>query len=177
MTAPDLAGVRSICFVCLGNICRSPMGDVIVQHLEASTDRPLGLDVSSAGLGDWHIGDQADPRARAALSRNGYDGERHRARQFTPEWFARVDLVLGFDESHIDRLRGLASTDTDRDKVQLLLPFAWADDPENAPVDPEVHDPYFGGDDGFDETIKLVDAAVRHLYARLGAAQARRSSH
>lgn len=150
------------------------MGDVILQHLEDTSEHPLGLEISSAGTGAWHVGDQADRRARAALARNNYDGERHRASHFTAESFARHDLVLGFDHGHIDELRALARTNADREKVQLLLPFAWQDDEAHAPADPEVHDPYFSDDAAFDVTIRLVDAAVRRIYARLQAAHASR---
>lgn len=171
MTAGALRDLGRISFVCTGNICRSPMADVILRHCERLAGRSAGLEISSGGLGSWHIGEQADPRARAALRRHGYDGDDHRARHFTAASFAETDLVLGFDAGHLDGLARIAPSAADRAKIQLLLPYAWSDDPSRTPTDPEIHDPYYSDERAFDETIRLVDAAVRHLHTRLAAAR------
>ena len=97
-----------VCFVCSGNICRSPTAEVV---LRAEIDR-AGLsgkvEVDSAGTGDWHLGGPMDPRARAELSRRGYDGSGHRARQFKPSWLERYDLVAAMDAGNLARLRRLS---------------------------------------------------------------------
>ena len=83
-----------ICFVCSGNICRSPMAEVVLRQLAADAGLADRLTISSAGTGDWHVGEQADPRAVEALTTHGYNGSTHRARQFDPAWFADLDLVV-----------------------------------------------------------------------------------
>jgi protein-tyrosine phosphatase len=145
-----------ICFVCLGNICRSPIAEVVMRSL--LTDRGLDdrVDVSSAGTGDWHIGESADERAVAVLARHGYDGTQHRAQQFTRETFTANDLVVAMDSANRAALRRLAP-DTAIDKVRLLREF----DPDATGTD--VPDPYYGGADGFDAVLAMVEAACEGL--------------
>jgi protein-tyrosine phosphatase len=104
----DPAGPYRICLVCLGNICRSPMAEAA---LRAALDR-AGLSgavtVDSAGTGDWHVGNRMDARARAELTRRGYDGAPHRARQIAPSWLAERDLVLAMDKQNLSDLRWMA---------------------------------------------------------------------
>ena len=92
-----------IVLVCLGNICRSPMADVVLnQRLEAA-GLADAVEVVSAGTGDWHVGNPMDRRAAAVLTTHGYDASRHRAQQFTSDWFAEHDLVLTMDhDNHRD---------------------------------------------------------------------------
>jgi protein-tyrosine phosphatase len=149
-----------ICLVCLGNICRSPIAAVVLMQRVEHADLPVRVD--SAGTGDWHIGDQADHRARAALARAGYDGEEHRARQFDRQWFAERDLVLALDEANASDLRRLAPDDEARSRVRLLRSF----DP-TATGDLGVPDPYWGGDAEFDAVLALVERAVDGLVAAL----------
>ena len=94
------SGVFRICFVCTGNICRSPMAATVFTDLVAKAGLDGQIAVSSAGTGDWHVGEQSDARTLAALSAKGYDGSRHRARQFDPDWFDSLDLIIAFDRSH-----------------------------------------------------------------------------
>ena len=89
-----------ICFVCSGNICRSPMAEVVMADLVAAAGLADVVVVDSAGTGDWHIGERADRRAVAALAARGYDGATHRAKQFDPHWFRQRDLVIGLDRGH-----------------------------------------------------------------------------
>ncbi|WP_433774227.1 low molecular weight protein-tyrosine-phosphatase [Microbacterium sp. gxy059] len=150
-----------VCFVCTGNICRSPMADVVFAHLAAEAGLADRFVVSSAGTGDWHVGDPADPRAVAALARRGYDGTAHRARQFDPAWFDDLDLVVALDRGHERALRRAARTDADRDKVRLLLSF----DPDR--VEEDVPDPYYDDDRAFEDALTMVEDASRALLARL----------
>ncbi|MFD7503883.1 low molecular weight protein-tyrosine-phosphatase [Streptomyces sp. NPDC059850] len=142
-----------VCFVCTGNICRSPMAESIVRaHAEdAGFDGLVAWD--SAGTGPWHEGDGADRRAIAVLADHGYEQD-HIARQFQPAWFADLDLVIALDSGHLRDLRALAPTARDAAKVRLLRSY----DPD-APSDLDVPDPYFGGTDGFEEVLEMIEAA------------------
>jgi protein-tyrosine phosphatase len=140
-----------VCLVCMGNICRSPMAEVVLRQ----TLETRGLDglvaVESAGTGGWHVGDPMDERALQILSQHGYDGSAHRARQFTEDWFDRYDLVLAMDRDNVSNLRRLAPSGVE---VRLFRSF----DPR-APEGAEVPDPYYGENEGFEEVLALVEAA------------------
>ena len=114
---------HAVLFVCLGNICRSPMAEIVFRDL--AERRGLGAHVvsTSSGTGDWHVGEQADRRTIEALARRGYDGERHRARQFSLDDFTRNDLIVALDRSHERILTSWARTpdDADRRKVNIAL--------------------------------------------------------
>jgi protein-tyrosine phosphatase len=154
-----------ICIVCLGNICRSPMAE---RLLIAELDR-AGLTgkvvIDSAGTGDWHLGEAMDSRARAELSRRGYDGSGHEARQIEPSWLARYDLVLAMDRAILVSLRRMASREMgSSSRIQLLRSF----DPA-APDGAEVPDPYYGSPDDYAEVFELVQAAAKGLVAHAAA--------
>jgi protein-tyrosine phosphatase len=147
-----------VCFVCTGNICRSPMAESVFRA--RVEDAGLGhlVEVDSAGTGGWHEGDGADPRTVAVLEEHGYDSD-HTARQFQPSWFARLDLVIALDSGHLGELRRMAPTEEDAAKVVLLRSY----DP--AAADYDVPDPYYGGLDGFEECREMVEAASSGLLA------------
>jgi protein-tyrosine phosphatase len=160
----DPAGPYRICLVCLGNICRSPMAEAV---LRAELDRAgLGdaVEVDSAGTGDWHVGRRMDARARAELADRGFDGTRHRARQFQPAWLARRDLVLAMDAGNLANLRRLGA---DPARLRMLRSF----DPAAGPG-AEVPDPYYGEDASFTLALDQIEAAARALTATLHAALA-----
>jgi protein-tyrosine phosphatase len=146
-----------VCFVCTGNICRSPM----VESVFRARTEEAGLDglveVDSAGTGGWHEGEPADPRTVSVLEAHGY-GSGHTARQFHASWFSRLDLVVALDAGHLKALRRLAPTPADADKVRLLRSY----DPA-AGDDLDVPDPYYGDMDGFEECLELVEAASEGL--------------
>ncbi|CAL9511009.1 putative low molecular weight protein-tyrosine-phosphatase [Streptomyces sp. enrichment culture] len=148
-----------VCFVCTGNICRSPMAESVFRARVAEAGLDGLVEVDSAGTGGWHEGDGADPRTVAVLRENGY-GTDHTARQFDPSWFARLDLVIALDTGHLRALRRLAPTERDADKVRLLRSY----DPA-AGDDLDVPDPYYGAADGFDECLEMVEAASTGLLA------------
>ncbi|AXE87156.1 MULTISPECIES: low molecular weight protein-tyrosine-phosphatase [unclassified Streptomyces] len=148
-----------VCFVCTGNICRSPMAEVVFRARVAEAGLDGLVEVDSAGTGGWHEGDGADPRTVAVLEENGYACG-HTARQFQPSWFARLDLVVALDSSHLRALRRLAPTEQDAQKVRLLRSY----DPA-AGDDLDVPDPYYGGADGFEECLEMVEAASAGLLA------------
>ncbi len=152
--------VYRVCFVCSGNICRSPMSEVVLRRMadEAGISRQLVVD--SAGTGDWHIGERADDRTLAALSDFGYDGATHRARQFDPQWFAHSDLVIALDRGHERTLRSWAPTLADRAKVRLLSSF----DPATRDVgDVDIPDPYYDSDAAFRLVLHQIEAACQGL--------------
>lgn len=144
----------TISVVCLGNICRSPMGEVMLRS--ALEQAGLGeVVVESAGTGDWHIGGGADRRAVDVIAASGLDLSAHVARQFDAGDFERVDLVIAMDSSHVQTLAALTPDADSRAKVRLLRSF----DPE-AGDDLDVADPYFGDRAGFDITYDDISAAL-----------------
>ncbi|MFI6344882.1 low molecular weight protein-tyrosine-phosphatase [Streptomyces sp. NPDC050560] len=159
-----------VCFVCSGNICRSPMAEYVFRArlVEAGLD---GLvEVDSAGTGDWHEGSGADERTLSVLRDAGYDTLRpgpegpreHVARQFRRSWFAGRDLVVALDAGHLRELRRLAPTPEDAAKVRLLRAYEPGRDAGDT-GDLDVPDPYYGGIDGFRTCLGMVESASEGL--------------
>jgi len=149
-----------ILFVCLGNICRSPTAEAVVRALAALEAPELGLEVDSAGTAGYHVGDAPDPRMRAAAARRGYDLTALRARIVEPADFERFDLILAMDRENLAVLQRRAP-ETARERVRLFLEFAPQDEAE------EVPDPYYGGPNGFEEVLDLIEGAARGLLSHL----------
>ena len=160
--ASAVATAFRVGFVCTGNICRSPMAEVVFRWYSEQAGLADRVVSRSSGTGDWHVGECADPRTLAALERRGYDGSRHRARQFTPDDFDRHDLLVALDRSHERFLAGCARTPADLDKIALLLSFA----PERGDA-VDVPDPYYAGADKFDEVLGMIEIASRALFRQL----------
>lgn len=150
-----------VVFVCTGNICRSPMAEVVFREFADAVGLGPRVASTSAGTGDWHVGERADQRTVDALARAGYDGTHHRARQFTHADFARSDLIVALDRSHERILRGWARSDSDADKIALLLSF----DATAHTLD--VPDPYYAGPGMFDEVLAMIESASRALFRQL----------
>ncbi|MET8765397.1 low molecular weight protein-tyrosine-phosphatase [Streptomyces sp. NPDC004658] len=148
-----------VCFVCTGNICRSPMAESVFRARVAEAGLEDLVAVDSAGTGGWHEGEPADPRTVSVLEEHGYDSE-HVARQFLPSWFEGLDLVIALDTGHLKALRRLAPTEEDARKIRLLRSY----DPA-AGDDLDVPDPYYGGRDGFEECLEMVEEASTGLLA------------
>ncbi|WP_217545981.1 low molecular weight protein-tyrosine-phosphatase [Streptomyces sp. GbtcB6] len=148
-----------VCFVCTGNICRSPMAESVFRARVTEAGLDDRVEAGSAGTGGWHEGDGADPRTVRVLAEHGYDSD-HTARRFQASWFARLDLVIALDSGHLKALRRLAPTAEDARKVRLLRAY----DPA-AGDDLDVPDPYYGGLDGFEECLEMVEAASEGLLA------------
>ncbi|MFE1170933.1 low molecular weight protein-tyrosine-phosphatase [Streptomyces sp. NPDC058773] len=167
-----------ICFVCTGNICRSPMAESVFRARLAEDGLDGLVEVDSAGTGGWHEGDGADPRTVAVLRAGGYE-HTHTARQFHVSWFDRLDLVIALDSGHLRELRRLAPTTEDAAKVRLLRSYGTGAVPDRN-ADPGFHaarsgaldvpDPYYGGFEGFEECLEMVETASEGLLAAVRAA-------
>lgn len=155
---------------CLGNICRSPMAHVVLEQRLADAGLADDVVVTSSGTGGWHEGEPMDERAATALSAAGYDPSRHRARTFTTDTYAEADLMLAMDARNHADMTELAPTVADAERVRMFRSF----DPEAAPGDDEVEDPWYGGAEGFQQVLAMVErtsdavvAAVPRLRADL----------
>jgi protein-tyrosine phosphatase len=158
--APPAARFRA-CFVCSGNICRSPMAEAVFRDIVERAGFGDAVEVSSAGTGEWHVGEPADPRAQDALTRGGHDGTMHRAKVFDPSWFTQLDLVIGLDRTHVRALQSWAPTAADRAKVHSLLEF----DP--AATSADVPDPYYSDAGMFDAVLATIERGCEALFRQL----------
>jgi protein-tyrosine phosphatase len=157
-------GGKSLLFICLGNICRSPTAEGVMRSLIAERGLEDEVSIDSAGTGDWHVGDAPDTRATAAARLRGIPlvGA---ARQVTRSDFEEFDLLLAMDSSNASNLRRIAPNEQAAAKVRLLREF----DPASASRDDlDVPDPYYGGEDGFEHVLDLVTAACLGLLNSLG---------
>jgi protein-tyrosine phosphatase len=138
---------------------------VVLRRLAEEAGLADRLAISSAGTGDWHVGEQADPRALDVLHAHGYDGATHRARQFDPGWFDDLDLVVALDRSHERILKNWATNEVDRSKVQLLRSF---ETPRSDSMD--VPDPYYSDHALFAAVLGMIERADRALLDQLAPA-------
>lgn len=155
-----------IALVCLGNICRSPMAEVVLTSLVEEAGLADRVEVVSSGTGDWHVGDPMDRRAAATLTAHGYDASRHRAQRFHPSWFDECDLVLAMDASNRAEIGA-----GEQGRVLMFRDF----DPRLTDVDPhsaaerDVPDPYYGDDDGFGHVLGIVRRTSAEIVEQLRA--------
>jgi protein-tyrosine phosphatase len=151
-----------ICLVCLGNICRSPMAETVLRAALAEAGLAGQVTVDSSGTGDWHVGEPMYGLARRALSRRGYDGSAHRARQFEPSWLPERDLVLAMDASNLATLRRLAGPQ-DRDRIRLFGEVGGLSEIGGG----QIPDPYGGTEADFGHVLDLLGVAAPVIAARL----------
>lgn len=151
----------AICFVCHGNICRSPTAEGVMRSLVAQAGLADVIAIESAGVSAEHEGERADPRSRKAARTRGYDLD-SRARRFEARDFGRFDLVIALDHDNARRLRALAKDDVTRAKIRLLREFD-----SHQPGLHDVPDPWYGGDDGFETVLDLCERACAGLLAEL----------
>ncbi len=142
--------------VCLGNICRSPLAESILQN-KIDPEKVL---VDSAGTGGYHVGHPPDPRSVAVARKNGLNIENQRCRKFQAADFRKFDVIYAMDQSNYYDIIALARNDLDIKKVKLLLEEV--DLPEK-----EVPDPYYDKEEGFDKVYRLIDTACEAIAAQL----------
>jgi len=152
-----------VCFVCTGNICRSPTAEAVLRAKLADAGLDHLVEVDSAGTGDWHAGDDMDRRSRRALINGGYDPQPHEAKQFRVDMFTTRDLVIALDDGHIGRLAVLAQVAPDVVAAQRSLVLLRSFDPAVQGGDLGVPDPYYGGDDEFREVLEMIEHACDGL--------------
>ncbi len=157
-----------ILFVCLGNICRSPMAEGAFRRAAEQEGVLDWFDIESAGMGNWHEGQAPDTRAQAAALKRGIDISGQFARQVTPADFRRFDLLLAMDGSNYDGLMQLAPKDA-RHKVRHFLDYAPHVGTKHVP------DPFYSGAAGFDHALDLIEAAAKGLLDDLMSAVSKRA--
>lgn len=150
----------SILFVCLGNICRSPMAEAIMRRLVEEAGVKSLFHIDSAGLISYHEGEGADPRMKSHAYRHGYRLT-HISRPVRPSDFDNFDLIIGMDDSNYDKLRRLAPTLEAEAKVQRMTDYC------TQHVIDHVPDPYYGGAQGFENVIKILEDACAGLLGKL----------
>jgi protein-tyrosine phosphatase len=166
----DPAGLYRVCLVCLGNICRSPMAEVVLRAQLALAGLDGKVAVDSAGTAAWHVGQPMSSRARGALARRGLDGEAHRARQFDAGWLADRDLVLAMDTSNLLALNVLVATSDDGPPARTGTPHSprvrlFGDVAGLAGAD--VPDPYGGNPVEFARVLDMLQSAMPSQVAQL----------
>jgi protein-tyrosine phosphatase len=151
---------QRILFVCMGNICRSPTAEGVARSLAGARGLAAWFEFDSAGTHGYHVGSPPDPRARTAAAQRGYDLSALRARQVAPADFERFDRILAMDRDNLALLRQ-ACPKEERGKLALFLDFSVRFDLD------EVPDPYYGGAEGFERVLDLVEDAAHGLLDEL----------
>ena len=154
-----------ICFVCLGNIVRSPLAENLFRHLVENSGLNEKYEADFAGTSGWHVGEAPDRRMRQVALSHGlrYTGS---SRQFKPQDFDKFDLIIAMDSSNLKSLLGMTRTPEQQAKVHMMRSF----DPLASPNDP-VPDPYYGGIDGFEDVYMLVERSCQGLLDTLEAGE------
>ncbi len=145
-----------ILFCCMGNICRSPTAEAVFRHYVDEAGLGARIHIDSAGTHDYHVGEAPDARTQRAAKRRGYDMSQLRGRQVGAEDFACFDYVLAMDEANLAILRRLRPADA-QSHLGLFLEFA------EHHGEREVPDPYYGGADGFERVLDMVEDAAKGL--------------
>lgn len=149
--------MTKILMVCLGNICRSPLAEGILQ---SKVDNNLFV-VDSAGTSSYHIGNKPDPRSIAIAKKKGIDITQQQARQFVKQDFSDFDIIYAMDNSNYNNIIALAENDKQKSKVNLILNESYPE--QNL----DVPDPYYGGDKGFETVFNMLDEACNKIKLRL----------
>lgn len=151
--------MKRILMVCLGNICRSPMAQGILEH--KLRQESIEAEVDSAGTAGYHIGDPPDHRATRKAAEKGIDISVYRGRQFNESDFNQFDLIFAMDNYNYLDIISLARDDSEKSKVEMILNRLHPGE------DMSVPDPYYGGEEGFENVFKLLDAACDRIIDEL----------
>ncbi len=149
----------SILFVCLGNICRSPTAEAVFRQMAKTQN--LNIEIDSAGTGAWHVGNPPDRRMQKAAKKRNYDLSDLRARQIKKEDCQYYDYIIAMDDDNLRNIKSLCQNS--KAKIKLFLDYANSQESE-------VPDPYYGGKDGFDIVIDLIEDASQGLLAEIKTA-------
>ena len=153
--------MKRILFVCLGNICRSSTAEAVMKHLVSQAGREREFEIDSAGILSYHRGELPDPRMRAHAARRGYTLD-HRSRPVCTDDFLHFDLIIGMDDRNLDDLRDRAPSPEACRKICRMTDYCtrytWAD---------HVPDPYYGGAEGFEQVLDLLEDACAGLLRSL----------
>jgi protein-tyrosine phosphatase len=149
-----------VLFVCLGNICRSPVAENVFRHLVEEAGLEDRFEVDSAGTGSWHVGEPPDRRSAAVAVARGFE-LRGRARQVTPDDLETFDYVLAMDRENLRDLEHLARSGKATARIELLRAYDPTPDAEDVP------DPYYGGPAGFENVFDIVSRSCRNLLASI----------
>ena len=159
MADPKTPAVAAkVLFVCTGNICRSPTAEGVFRHLAMAENLHEHVAVDSAGTHTYHVGEAPDERSMATAARRGYDLSDLRARRFTPDDFVEFDYILAMDRGHLSILKRSAPAEH-RTKVAMFLDFS----SKHRGV--EVPDPYYGGGQGFEFVLDMIEDGSQGLLA------------
>lgn len=153
MTAPI-----KVLFVCLGNICRSPSAEAVFSHKVAEANAHKLIHIDSAGTAGYHVGESPDQRACEFAKRRGYSMDTLQARQVSSEDFERFDYIIAMDNSNLANLRKLQPHNS-KARLNLMLSYAG--------LNKEVPDPYYGGDQGFETVLDLLEQACDGLLTHI----------
>lgn len=151
----------SVLFICLGNICRSPAAEGIMAHIVEKHGMENEIEIDSAGIGPWHVGELPDRRMRSHGADHGYDFS-SRARQIRREDLQRFDYIIVMDNENYHDVAAMARTEEERDKIRMMTDFC-----RHHPGHRAVPDPYYGGDRGFELVIELLEDACEGLLGHI----------
>jgi protein-tyrosine phosphatase len=151
--------MKRIMFVCLGNICRSPLAEAVFNHIVAREGAESRYRADSSGTIGYHAGEPSDPRMRQVAGAHGVVIN-HRAQKLTRKHLAEYDLIFCMDRENLEDARSIASSNAEREKIQLFRDF----DPEGSG---NVPDPYYGGVSGFEKVYRIAERSAEALFEAL----------
>lgn len=154
--------MKRVLFVCTGNICRSPTAEGVFRHLVEEAGFADMIESASAGTHGYHIGEAPDPRTVAAAKRRGFDLSAQRAQKVRAEDFQAYDLILAMDRGHLAHLEALRPNGA-KAEVRLFLDYHPAGKLKDVP------DPYYGGPDGFEDVLDMIEHASKTLLGQISA--------
>lgn len=167
---PKILVVKSkpikLLFVCLGNICRSPLAHAVFESIVAKNGKEEYYFVESCGTGGWHVGEQADNRMIRTAAKHDVTVN-HLARKFSESHFEEYNYIFGMDENNVEDLHSFAKKEEHHHKIHLLGEFSEPDGSGNL----VVPDPYYGGPDGFEKVFEIVNLSCNNLFQALEKAR------